>query len=56
MILLEGHRDEASDGDALVARAGRKAASQIVRELRELYPKVSEIFAHDIDMKSLKGF
>ena len=57
IILLEGHRDEAGDADGSsdVARAGRKAASQIVRDLRNLYPQVSKIFEDDVDMKSLRG-
>ncbi len=57
IILLEGHRDEATDGggSSEVARAGRKAASEIVRDLRNLYPQVSKIFEDDVDMKSIRG-
>jgi hypothetical protein len=57
IVLLEGHRDEAldADGKSETARAGRKAASEIVRDLRLLYPEVSRIFEKDVDMQSLKG-
>ncbi len=55
IVLLESYQDQAKDTDSESAREGRREVSAIVRELRQLYPEVSAIFANDVDMRSVKG-